>query len=155
MWCRPILLSANGWVTVGWEVRPQPGREAQMLPDFASEKTKQGPLDKLFLLTLARRVLPHYLSALVGNGLPLLLLCLLVPFPLLCKLCFPQACPGLVFSPPHGSPAPLERCVTGVWADKICQDSVFQLGSARSVSYTHLTLPTNTVTCRSRWSPYH
>ena len=45
-----------------------------MLPDFASEKTKQGPLDKLFLLTLARRVLPHYLSALVGNGLPLLLL---------------------------------------------------------------------------------
>ena len=25
----------------------------------------------------------------------------------------------------------------------------------RPVSYTHLTLPTNTVTCRSRWSPYH
>ena len=25
----------------------------------------------------------------------------------------------------------------------------------RAVSYTHLTLPTNTVTCRSRWSPYH
>ena len=25
----------------------------------------------------------------------------------------------------------------------------------RTVSYTHLTLPTNTVTCRSRWSPYH
>ena len=24
-----------------------------------------------------------------------------------------------------------------------------------SVSYTHLTLPTNTVTCRSRWSAYH
>ena len=24
-----------------------------------------------------------------------------------------------------------------------------------TVSYTHLTLPTNTVTCRSRWSPYH
>ena len=24
-----------------------------------------------------------------------------------------------------------------------------------AVSYTHLTLPTNTVTCRSRWSPYH
>ena len=23
------------------------------------------------------------------------------------------------------------------------------------VSYTHLRLPTNTVTCRSRWSPYH
>ena len=26
---------------------------------------------------------------------------------------------------------------------------------SRPVSYTHLTLPTNTVTCRSRWSPYH
>ena len=26
---------------------------------------------------------------------------------------------------------------------------------ANPVSYTHLTLPTNTVTCRSRWSPYH
>ena len=24
-----------------------------------------------------------------------------------------------------------------------------------SVSYTHLTLPTNSVWCRSRWSPYH
>ena len=27
--------------------------------------------------------------------------------------------------------------------------------SSHPVSYTHLTLPTNTVTCRSRWSPYH
>ena len=24
-----------------------------------------------------------------------------------------------------------------------------------SVSYTHLTLPTNIIRCRSRWSPYH
>ena len=24
-----------------------------------------------------------------------------------------------------------------------------------SVSYTHLTLPTNWLLCRSRWSPYH
>ena len=24
-----------------------------------------------------------------------------------------------------------------------------------AVSYTHLTLPTNTCSCRSRWSPYH
>ena len=24
-----------------------------------------------------------------------------------------------------------------------------------TVSYTHLTLPTNSVWCRSRWSPYH
>ena len=26
---------------------------------------------------------------------------------------------------------------------------------AESVSYTHLTLPTNVSRCRSRWSPYH
>ena len=26
---------------------------------------------------------------------------------------------------------------------------------AAAVSYTHLTLPTITVRCRSRWSPYH
>ena len=25
----------------------------------------------------------------------------------------------------------------------------------KTVSYTHLTLPTNTSQCRSRWSPYH
>ena len=29
------------------------------------------------------------------------------------------------------------------------------LSEISPVSYTHLTLPTNTVTCRSRWSPYH
>ena len=27
--------------------------------------------------------------------------------------------------------------------------------SVMSVSYTHLTLPTRYVECRSRWSPYH
>ena len=31
----------------------------------------------------------------------------------------------------------------------------FETGSARPVSYTHLTLPTITSGCRSRWSPYH
>ena len=30
-----------------------------------------------------------------------------------------------------------------------------QLEAFRSVSYTHLTLPTNVQQCRSRWSPYH
>ena len=30
-----------------------------------------------------------------------------------------------------------------------------QMVAMYPVSYTHLTLPTNTVTCRSRWSPYH
>ena len=28
-------------------------------------------------------------------------------------------------------------------------------GTATSVSYTHLTLPTKHRACRSRWSPYH
>ena len=28
-------------------------------------------------------------------------------------------------------------------------------GTIEAVSYTHLTLPTNSVWCRSRWSPYH
>ena len=27
--------------------------------------------------------------------------------------------------------------------------------ASKTVSYTHLTLPTNRVACRSRWSPYH
>ena len=27
--------------------------------------------------------------------------------------------------------------------------------SMETVSYTHLTLPTNKAVCRSRWSPYH
>ena len=27
--------------------------------------------------------------------------------------------------------------------------------TSKAVSYTHLTLPTNSVWCRSRWSPYH
>ena len=31
---------------------------------------------------------------------------------------------------------------------------VFSIASS-AVSYTHLTLPTNVVGCRSRWSPYH
>ena len=28
-------------------------------------------------------------------------------------------------------------------------------GGSVSVSYTHLTLPTTGIRCRSRWSPYH
>ena len=29
------------------------------------------------------------------------------------------------------------------------------VASSETVSYTHLTLPTSAVACRSRWSPYH
>ena len=31
----------------------------------------------------------------------------------------------------------------------------FLLNAIITVSYTHLTLPTTCVRCRSRWSPYH
>ena len=34
-------------------------------------------------------------------------------------------------------------------------DLGINLGSTSSVSYTHLTLPTMRLRCRSRWSPYH
>ena len=33
--------------------------------------------------------------------------------------------------------------------------AVEQLFGVQAVSYTHLTLPTIHVECRSRWSPYH
>ena len=32
---------------------------------------------------------------------------------------------------------------------------MLELGYAYPVSYTHLTLPTTRLVCRSRWSPYH
>ena len=36
----------------------------------------------------------------------------------------------------------------------LCDRFIFD-GNTSSVSYTHLTLPTKAVECRSRWSPYH
>ena len=46
----------------------------------------------------------------------------------------------------------------GVYISEVDADDVSQLGLKReygAVSYTHLTLPTMSTTCRSRWSPYH
>ena len=40
--------------------------------------------------------------------------------------------------------------LTGETADIVVPDSTLE-----AVSYTHLTLPTTPVACRSRWSPYH
>ena len=40
---------------------------------------------------------------------------------------------------------------TGATTD--CATHIYS--SKEAVSYTHLTLPTNIVACRSRWSPYH
>ena len=34
-------------------------------------------------------------------------------------------------------------------------ETAIQLTLTEPVSYTHLTLPTNIIRCRSRWSPYH
>ena len=42
-----------------------------------------------------------------------------------------------------GEPAPMESMML---------DEVLNL---KTVSYTHLTLPTKVLVCRSRWSPYH
>ena len=39
--------------------------------------------------------------------------------------------------------------------DSNLENAKEQLLRARTVSYTHLTLPTTLVKCRSRWSPYH
>ena len=44
------------------------------------------------------------------------------------------------------------------WAKEgISFDAIYTgyLGSFEPVSYTHLTLPTMRLRCRSRWSPYH
>ena len=43
------------------------------------------------------------------------------------------------------------------WEAKSLREGRAQLAEAyvTPVSYTHLTLPTNTNACRSRWSPYH
>lgn len=46
------------------------GAGALVLEVLASDKAKQGPLDKHFLLTLARKFLPRYLSAQVASELP-------------------------------------------------------------------------------------
>ena len=35
------------------------------------------------------------------------------------------------------------------------QESPVSEETAAPVSYTHLTLPTKLILCRSRWSPYH
>ena len=40
-----------------------------------------------------------------------------------------------------------------VFNNAVISDDGGNVGTA--VSYTHLTLPTNSVWCRSRWSPYH
>ena len=53
---------------------------------------------------------------------------------------------ALVFRTPP--PAPRD-------APAVTEDPIIQPVQAAAVSYTHLTLPTRSCQCRSRWSPYH
>ena len=50
----------------------------------------------------------------------------------------------------QGEPLPMRLSAS---EDDVAID--LHLQSAKPVSYTHLTLPTNVQQCRSRWSPYH
>ena len=55
----------------------------------------------------------------------------------------------------HGSDVVWEYDPSGLRILLRTAYQVFGRNAQKAVSYTHLTLPTNTVTCRSRWSPYH
>ena len=46
----------------------------------------------------------------------------------------------------------VQKFITGAAIMKAVQEGKLSLNA---VSYTHLTLPTTLVRCRSRWSPYH
>ena len=48
-----------------------------------------------------------------------------------------------------------ENIMAVSWYQNSAEAKALYLQGYNTVSYTHLTLPTNTVTCRSRWSPYH
>ena len=39
--------------------------------------------------------------------------------------------------------------------EKVMMENFPNLMTEKAVSYTHLTLPTMIIRCRSRWSPYH
>ena len=64
------------------------------------------------------------------------------------KMLLPVHCGKFALSPHHWQD-PFERIYTA------SQNKSYKLLTPLSVSYTHLTLPTNVSRCRSRWSPYH
>ena len=54
--------------------------------------------------------------------------------------------------------AAMKECVDHVFSDEKelgLSISSLDFDTMKAVSYTHLTLPTNSQECRSRWSPYH
>ena len=75
--------------------------------------------------------------------------------------------PGQTSSAPLPNPRAVSRALSELETDSrvtgtvsaLIQDADTgkELGALRAdpVSYTHLTLPTITTVCRSRWSPYH
>ena len=54
-----------------------------------------------------------------------------------------------------GCAAGLARPAAVAVADQNDKKPTHKVTVFAAVSYTHLTLPTNSVWCRSRWSPYH
>ena len=61
-------------------------------------------------------------------------------------------------SGPSNEPEAPKRVIL-ITVDTLRADHMSVYGYPRqtspAVSYTHLTLPTNIIRCRSRWSPYH
>ena len=49
----------------------------------------------------------------------------------------------------------VDRCMIHDIFIPFVADKFEEMGFTKPVSYTHLTLPTTTFGCRSRWSPYH
>ena len=49
----------------------------------------------------------------------------------------------------------VEAYVTKIEFDEENDTGAYILSKRQPVSYTHLTLPTMSLVCRSRWSPYH
>ena len=61
---------------------------------------------------------------------------------------------SLAWAPIHHDSCPREKSRTRTMAEgRPC--AAPGLHTTEAVSYTHLTLPTRYVECRSRWSPYH
>ena len=48
-----------------------------------------------------------------------------------------------------------EYALIGLVVGIIIGAVAMRFGNRKPVSYTHLTLPTTAIVCRSRWSPYH
>ena len=62
---------------------------------------------------------------------------------------------GLALAEDLGVSIPKHRRLRRMLKRRIPIPQIYQGADYRPVSYTHLTLPTMIIRCRSRWSPYH